>query len=57
MSELTSEAALKLVGEIFVNHMPFNRALGLKRRVSSPATVRVIPRLPGPIGGNRYARL
>ena len=30
MSELTAEAALKLVGEIFVDHMPFNRALGLK---------------------------
>ncbi len=26
MSELTAEAALKLVGEIFVYHMPFNRA-------------------------------
>ncbi|HEE1231326.1 TPA: thioesterase family protein, partial [Klebsiella pneumoniae] len=25
MSELTAEAALKLVGEIFVYHMPFNR--------------------------------
>ncbi|MXG37074.1 thioesterase family protein, partial [Escherichia coli] len=24
MSELTAEAALKLVGEIFVYHMPFN---------------------------------
>ena len=30
MSELTAEAALKLVGEIFVYHMPFNRALGLE---------------------------
>jgi acyl-coenzyme A thioesterase PaaI-like protein len=29
MSELTA-AALKLVGEIFVYHMPFNRALGLE---------------------------
>jgi hypothetical protein len=28
MSELTAAAALKLVGEIFVYHMPFNRALG-----------------------------
>ena len=30
MSELTAAAALKLVGEIFVYHMPFNRALGLE---------------------------
>lgn len=30
MSELTAEAALKLVGELFVYHMPFNRALGLQ---------------------------
>jgi acyl-coenzyme A thioesterase PaaI-like protein len=30
MSELTAEEALKLVGEIFVYHMPFNRALGLE---------------------------
>ncbi len=30
MSELTADAVLKLVGEIFVYHMPFNRALGLK---------------------------
>lgn len=27
---LTPEAALQLVGEIFVYHMPFNRALGLE---------------------------
>ncbi len=27
---LTAEEALKLVGEIFVYHMPFNRALGLE---------------------------
>ena len=27
---LTSEEVLKLVGEIFVYHMPFNRALGLE---------------------------
>jgi acyl-coenzyme A thioesterase PaaI-like protein len=27
---LTAESALKLVGEIFVYHMPFNRALGLE---------------------------
>ncbi len=27
---LTAEQALKLVGEIFVYHMPFNRALGLE---------------------------
>ncbi|STH84927.1 thioesterase family protein [Escherichia coli] len=25
---LTAEQALKLVGEMFVYHMPFNRALG-----------------------------
>ncbi|MGL4718988.1 MAG: thioesterase family protein, partial [Kluyvera intermedia] len=25
-AQLTAEAALKLVGEIFVYHMPFNRA-------------------------------
>lgn len=29
-AELTAEAALKLVGDIFVYHMPFNRALGLE---------------------------
>ena len=27
---LTAEEVLKLVGEIFVYHMPFNRALGLE---------------------------
>lgn len=27
---LTAEETLKLVGEIFVYHMPFNRALGLE---------------------------
>lgn len=27
---LTAEQALKLVGEMFVYHMPFNRALGLE---------------------------
>lgn len=27
---LTAEEALKLVGEMFVYHMPFNRALGLE---------------------------
>ena len=27
---LTAEEALQLVGEIFVYHMPFNRALGLE---------------------------
>ena len=27
---LTADQALKLVGEIFVYHMPFNRALGLE---------------------------
>ncbi len=27
---LTAEQALKLVGEIFVYHMPFNRALGME---------------------------
>ena len=27
---LTNDAALQLVGEIFVYHMPFNRALGLE---------------------------
>ena len=27
---LTAEEALKLVGEIFVYHMPFNQALGLE---------------------------
>lgn len=44
MSELTAEAALKLVGEIFVYHMPFNRALGLgwnatKKRLPSLALI------------------
>ncbi|SQB40834.1 Uncharacterised protein [Citrobacter koseri] len=29
-SVLTAEQALKLVGEMFVYHMPFNRALGLE---------------------------
>ena len=27
---LTAEQALKLVGEMFVYHMPFNRALGME---------------------------
>ncbi|XTZ38414.1 thioesterase family protein [Salmonella enterica] len=27
---LTADEALKLIGDIFVNHMPFNRALGLE---------------------------
>ena len=31
---LTAEEALKLVGEIFVYHMPFNRALGLELSVT-----------------------
>ena len=29
-AELTAADALKLVGEIFVYHMPFNRALNLE---------------------------
>ena len=29
---LTAEQALKLVGEMFVYHMPFNRALGMDKQ-------------------------
>jgi len=36
-AELTAEAALKLVGEIFVYHMPFNRALNLELEVYEKA--------------------
>ena len=36
-AQLTAEAALKLVGEIFVYHMPFNRALNLELEVYEKA--------------------
>lgn len=34
---LSADAALQLVGEIFVYHMPFNRALGLELERYEPA--------------------
>ena len=40
---LTAEQALKLVGEMFVYHMPFNRALGmeLERYEKDPANTKL----------------
>lgn len=34
---LSADQALQLVGEIFVYHMPFNRALGLELERYEPA--------------------
>lgn len=35
---LTAEQALKLVGEMFVYHMPFNRALGMEPSVTKKSS-------------------
>lgn len=40
-AQLTAEAALKLVGEIFVYHMPFNRALNLELEVYEKAFAQI----------------
>lgn len=40
-SQLTAQEALNLVGEIFVYHMPFNRALGLELKCYEPTFARL----------------
>lgn len=57
---LTAEQALKLVGEMFVYHMPFNRALGMEleryEKEFAQLAFKNQPMIGGQLGAKHFAR-